>query len=508
MPDAQTQVNPNLFTQIPTNILVPGNFYEVDPIYDAAGLLPFPARILVVAQMLPTGSATPLNIYRLLNTTQATNLCGAGSIGEEQAVQVLAANPTLPIDIICVPAGAGSTQAAGNIAIGGNWTTAGVLPIYAAGVKIQVPVAATDTPVTVAANAVALINATLMPTRPVNVALPVVAAITGAQFKGVGFTANAAGIEGNSILTEVAAGRNDMPPPGLTWTITPMSGGTINPSIAQVITAIAAEWYTDIHTPWSDSTNQQLLAAELDNRFNAMVGMDGFAYGAITGTYGQMLTAKAALNSRFRTTFGLTGAPTPHWMWSAALCGIGAQRFFDDPSRQVRGQVLPNVVGPRAPNRIPGNEQQLLLANGISTFDVLQDGTVVTQRLVTENLTDNTGTATIAWQDPMAAKVATRIRYDWRSYVAVTYPTNKMANDGDLAAENDPEVATPARLKGSWGARCNAYGKLGWIQSVQQYARQAAFSLDPNDGNRMNATQPYKRIGNLMVLAGALQFEV
>lgn len=511
MSDTQTQppVNPALFTQIPTNILVPGNYFEVDPIYDDAGILPYPARILVIAQMLPTGSATPLKIYPLLDAQQATNLCGAGSIGEAQALQVLATKPTIPVDIICVAAAAGSTAAVGNYQWGGAWTVSGVVPIYVAGVLIQVPVGATDTPAIVAANVAAAINDAMMPTLPVNIPLPVTAAQGGSSHTTETIvTANASGIEGNNILLEFAAGPNDMPPPGLTCTITQPVGGTINPSVAAVITTIAAMTYSGIHMPWTDATNEGLLATELLNRFTAMVGQDAYAYVALFGSYGAILSAKAAMNCQFRSVAGLTAYPTPHWMVTAALCGVAEQALFNDPSLQVRGRVLPNVVGPRPANRMTWEEQQLLLSNGISTFDILQDGTVVTQRLVSENLTDVNGVATIAWRDIMAAKVATRIRYDWKGYVALTYPSNKMCNDADLAAEYDPTIATPSKLKGSWGARCNVYGKAGWIQNVQTYARLANFSLDPNDPNRMNATQPYQRMGNLMVLAGALQFEV
>jgi phage tail sheath gpL-like len=498
----QPPVNPNLFNQIPMNILVPGNYYEVDPIYSNAGILPFPASIIIFAQMSAAGNATPLKVYPLLTPAQATNLCGAGSIGEGQALAVLSTKPTIPVWMICVADAAGAEQATGGFQISGNWTQSGVLPLYIGGVQILVPVAATDTAPIVATNAVALLAEQTMP------ALPVTAETEGVLGHQIMLTAVNAGTEGNNIDLWVAMGPNDMLPPGMVCTVTGMSGGTVNPSCVPIIDTISSAWYTDIIQPWQDAVNLSAISTELDRRFNAMAGLDAYAYVVLSGSYGQILNAKAAMNSRFRSTLGVTNPPTPPWVWSATMGAVAAQSTYNDPSRQIRGQVLPGVVAPRMADRIGWEEQQLLLGNGLSTFDVLTDGTVVTQRLVSENLTDNTGTLTIAWQDINAAKVATRIRYDWKGYVSLTYPSNKLAQDGSLAAEYDPTVATPLRLQGSWAARCTVYGKSGWIQDVQNQVRLSNFSIDPNSINRVNATQPYSRVGNLMVLAGALQFEV
>ena len=83
----------------------------------------------------------------------------------------------------------------------------------------------------------------------------------------------------------------------------------------------------------------------------------------------------------------------------------------------------------------------------------------------------------------------------------------RRANDGSLAAESNPNICTPNRAKGSWAARATLYGQLGWIEDVQSQVRKAQFARDPVSRNRLNATIPYQRIGNLMVTATALIFE-
>ena len=489
-----------IFTEIPTNIEVPGTYVQVQPIYTSVGLLQYPARILLIAQMAATGNAIPLRITPLLTAQQGTYLCGPGSIGEAQAAAALAQNPSVPIDIICVQDATGATAATGSFVVAGTWSTAGVLPLQVGGTRVLVGVQASDTATIVAANPVAALNAQVLPDLPVNAATGTAGTIK--------LTAVNAGTEGNSIGLAYAANPSDQLPKGMTVAVTPMSGGTLNPSIAGVITAIAGILYSDIICPWQDPTNLGLLATELDARFTATAHLDGYAWFCLTGTYAAMTTAKASLNSRFRSPLGVTNPQSPPWVISAAMGAACAQALFNDPSKQLKGVILAGVTAPLPQDVIPETEQQLLLQEGISTFTVLRDGTMVLQKVVSECTTHTSGALKTAWHDCMAAKVATRIRYDWRAYSNLRYPSNKLADDGSLAANNDPNVATPDRLAGSWTARMNVYGKLGWVEDVQNQARLANFQRDPNDRNRVNSEQPYLRVGNLMVLACMLQFEV
>ena len=494
-------VDPALFTEVPENIYVPGNYVQAFPAYDDAGLFTFPARILLVAQMLPTGTAVPLRIYPLLSAGQATNLCGAGSIGEWQAAFLLGSKTTVPIDIICVPDVAGA-KAAGGVNISGAWTSSGNLPLYIGGVRVNVPVAATDTPANVATNAAAMVAALSNPS-----ALVVPTTGAGATAGNLILTGRHVGTELNTLGVYVAAYPGDVLPPGMVATVVPMAGGTNNPSIAVVISAISALWYTDLVHPWQDATNASALSLEMDNRYTATARQDMGAYGCITGSYGTVQAVAATRNSKFRDTLPLQNPQTPHFAVSASMAGVCAQIWFADPSQQVRDQVLPGVVPPLPQDRYNWAAQNLLVPEGCCIYGVLKDGTMVIKRMVSENTSDNSGTPTTAWQDPMAARVETRIRYDWRTYLSLLYPDNKLADDGSLAAEYNPNICTPNRAKGSWAARATLYGQLGWIEDVQSQVRKAQFARDPVSRNRLNATIPYQRIGNLMVTATALIFE-
>jgi phage tail sheath gpL-like len=277
---------------------------------------------------------------------------------------------------------------------------------------------------------------------------------------------------------------------------------------AAALTAITGLWYTDIAMPWQDSSNLGLLTAELGRRFNAMVMRDGVGYVCFTGTYSQQIAKIAAANSKWLFSIPVTNPPTVPWAWAGSLMGIASGKLNDDPARQLRGMVLPGIVGSRPADRRTDTEEELLLEAGGTTFHVTRTGAVVLQRVVSSYLINDAGVADPAYHDIMEIKVATRIRQDWHGYFALMYPSNKLTDDGSLAAQYDQTVVTPGRAKGSYAARMQLWGQLGWVEDTVNQARAATFVRDLTDRNRLNCRLPYTRVGNMMVLAVSLQFNV
>ncbi|OUI98093.1 hypothetical protein HK14_01070, partial [Acetobacter cibinongensis] len=94
----------------------------------------------------------------------------------------------------------------------------------------------------------------------------------------------------------------------------------------------------------------------------------------------------------------------------------------------------------------------------MSTFLVQQDGTVQLERVVTTNLLDDQGLPDADWLDIMAPKVASRIRYEWNTYVVQTWPRAKLADDGSaLATKTGSNVVTPSTLQLSWVGQSALY---------------------------------------------------
>ncbi|MDB5377111.1 MAG: Mu tail sheath family protein, partial [Rubritepida sp.] len=111
-----------------------------------------------------------------------------------------------------------------------------------------------------------------------------------------------------------------------------------------------------------------------------------------------------------------------------------------------------------------------------------------------------------SWLDVMIPKTLSRIRYDWGAYMNATWPRAGLADDGSQAAEYDPEIATPRRLHNSWAGRLAVYERQTWVQQAAESAAESMFVRDVNDRNRCNARQRARILGNLMTLAGVLEF--
>lgn len=483
------------FDEIPYDWRVPGSYVEVKPSYSNLGVLAYPARALLIGQKLAAGSSAVATPQRITRREQATALFGAGSVCDQMAKAFLDANATTELTVIAYADPSG-TAAAGSFTIAGTATAAGTISVAIGDRRVTVSVASGSTAATVATALRAAINA--VPD------LPVTAAGTVGT---VSITAKHVGTVGNSIPLRVNPNASDATPAGLTNTLVAMTSGAGTVDITACLTAVAADWYTDIAVAAADSTNLGVLVTDLIRRYAAMGKLDAHGYAGLAGTFGTLSAAGAALNSPFLTLAGANNSRSTPWQWAASLCGRAVYHLTNDPARQLRTISLPGIMAPDVASRFTPTEQDLLLRDGISTFDVDYDGTVRLSRVITTYQTSALGVADTAWLDITIPKTLSRIRYDWAGYLALNFPRHKLADDGSPAAEFGDAIATPRMLHGSWGARCTMYERLGWIEDAARTVGESLFQRDGTDRNRVNARQRVRIVGNLMVLAASLQFE-
>ncbi len=329
-------------------------------------------------------------------------------------------------------------------------------------------------------------------------------------------TARHGGEVGNDIDLRVDVAAQAVPA-GLTVTVAAMSGGTGNPDIEGALDLLPGAWYTDVSFPWSDATNVQAFASWAIARFAATSRLDVHGYVAKRATYGQAGTFGQLTNCPFLSCFALKASQTSSWSIAAAAHAIAAFHLSNDPARQLRSLVLPGVVAPDPADQYSDLESELLLRAGISMLECLADGTVTIARMITTYRVSSLGIADRAWLDIMVPKTMSRIRYDWRGYMALMYPRAKLVEDESDAAfasrQDDDEdagnaVASPRRVHGSWAARCRLYGERAWISEVDRTIKESFFEVDAEDRNRLNSRQQVRIVGNLMVSAGSLEFQV
>lgn len=485
------------FNEIPFSWLRKGNLAEIRANYANKGVLPWPAKVLIVGQML-TGLATAGTPVQVTRADQAAALFGAGSQIEWMIRFFRANNTTTELWAVGLADAGSSTANTRTITITGTPSAAGTWPLYIGGRSVRVAAQLTDTPTTAATAIAAAVNA--------DIYLP----FTATSAAGVvTLTARNKGTWGASVDVRMGYYPDDIVPPGFAATIATGVAGATDPAITGVLTTTANDWYTDIVVPWTDSVTMAALETDLARRYNALGGLDAHAYTAITGTYATVTSWSSTRNNAFVSTLAMNGSPTPAACVAAALAGLAAFHLSNDPARQLGSLVLKGVMAPLGASLYTDTEQNLMLGKGLSTFDTLADGSVVLNRVVTNYQRTSLNVADQAWLDIMVPKTMSRLRYDWNSYVTLLYPRHKLASDSSPAlATGDPGsvIVTPRQMAATYIARYKSWMQQGWVEDIAYAKANSLFEINASDRNRLDAVLGVKVIGNLIVGAYALEF--
>jgi len=498
-------MDPFSFDEIPYDWQEPGTFLEVRPNYRNVGVLPYPVKALIIGQKLATGTLATGVVQEIVRADDAIALCGVGSIGAEQVAAFRKNDKTTPLFLLALPDAAGAVKATGTFTFVGALALSTVLRFKVAGKPVRATIEAADDVTAMASKLAAAINAETSLT------------VTAASALGVvTVTARHGGEVGNEIDIRVNELAQPVPD-GLTITVAAMSGGSGNPDLTTALDAIATSWFTQITMPWNDATNMALFASDLRDRYRAMSKLDAHGFVAKRGTYGELGVFGELTNEPYLTAMGLNKSPTSSWVLSASVCGLAAFHLTNDPARQLRSLMIAGVDAPDEQDQFLESEQNLLLNKGISTFDHLSDGTTIISRLITTYKKSNLNIKDRAWLDIMVPATMSRIRYDWAAYISLLYPRAKLLDDEDQGAlvgraagddEIGNSIVTPRRMHGSWAARCRLYADKAWIENISKTLKESSFSRSVDDKNRLEASQQVVIVGNLMVFAAALEFQV
>ncbi|MEO0652815.1 MAG: phage tail protein, partial [Planctomycetota bacterium] len=205
------------FDQVPANSRVPFTAVEIAGSASVQAPQQLQYEVLLIGQLLSTGTADPLTVYQLSSDAQAAELFGPGSQLHRMALTAFRQARDVPVRAIAQadPAGA---QATGSLVFAGTATAAGAVYVYVNGTRMGVAVAVGDTAATVATAVAAAITA--------DTNLPVTAAAaTGTAT----LTAKHAGIVGNDLDLRLNLAQGEQLPAGITATTNAFSGGTLSP---------------------------------------------------------------------------------------------------------------------------------------------------------------------------------------------------------------------------------------------------------------------------------------
>ena len=484
------------FNNIPSTIRVPGVYSEVDNAQAVSGLQFIPYRRLLLGQKIAAGTAPALVMVQVTSVAQAVTLFGAGSMLSGMVAAALAQDSFAELWCLPIADNGAGVFAAGTITIAGTVTAAGTLNLYIAGRRIQVAVATTDTPTTIAAAVVAAITAdTSLPVGASNVA----GVIT--------ITAKNKGEAGNSIDIRTNYYAGDALPAGMSATIVAMASGATNPALTAAIAAMGDEWFQVIAMPYTDAANLTMLEAEMASRFGPLREIEGHAFAAASGAFGTISTLGNSRNSPHLTIVQSTAEPMPPWEKAAETASIAAYYAAIDPARPLQNLPYKWSLPPLMNDLYTFEERNLLLYDGIATTYVDSAGVMQAERLITTYKLNAAGGADASYLDSETMFTLMFIRHDWRDYVKRKYPRHKLASDGTRYGPGQA-VVTPKLMKAEYVSKAREWEEAGLVENIDTMKAGIVSERNASDPNRLDMLVPPDLVNQLRIVANQIMFRL
>ncbi|MBF0168796.1 MAG: phage tail sheath subtilisin-like domain-containing protein [Alphaproteobacteria bacterium] len=484
------------FDTIPLTLRTPGQYAEFDNSMAIQGLTIDATNVLVFGQKLNSGTATANQAVQVLSADHAAQLFGRGSLLHAMFATYKANDETTKAFAMPLADDAAGVAATGTFTITGTATEAGTIAAYLGGKRVRAGISVGDTANVAGAALAAAINADLD------------LVVTAANANGlVTLTARHKGAFMNGFDLRLNRALDEAVPAGLAIAVANMSGGTANPELAAALAAMGDTHYHHVVLPYTDSSSLAAVKAEADTRADGTHQVDMQVWAAAAGSHGTLTTLGNSMNSQWISIMGADASPTPAYLWAAAYGARAAYYLSNDAARPLQTLVLAGVIAPDETSRFTRAERNLLLYDGIATFMVGTDGSVMIERAVTTFQTNTYNLPDASYLDSETLATLSILRRTLRARIASRYPRHKLAADGTRFAMGQA-VVTPSIMRGELIDLARRWEELGWVEQVDDYKDKLIVEIDPNDPNRINALIPPNLVNQLRVFAGKIQFRL
>jgi len=457
---------------LPNNLKVPFMYVSFDPSRAFEGSSVLSYKNLLIAERLDSGSKNPLKFDLVLNPSQASKFYGQGSMSHLMCKKYFENNKYTPL-IVCSVNDTGS-QAQGSIVVSGTASNAGSIYLMIDGVSIPVQVDKNDSNDDIASQIASTINS--------NGDLPVTASSTGDTCD---ITAKQSGTLGNDFDIRVNYYSGEELPDGINLTLNSMSGGSGEPDIQSVIDIMGEEWYNVIITSLSSASNLSKLDSELSDRFSAMRMIDGVGFVAKRDTVSNLVSFGSSLNSPHLSVMNGGEVPNHPAEIASSYAGKVSKEGSVDPARPFQTLELDGILSPELDKRNTISENNLLLNNGISTYQVSNDGTMRIQRAITTYQENEAGVDDIAYLDVNTMLTLMYLRYDFRNTILTKYPRAKLADDATRINAGQ-QVMTPKIGKSEAVSIFRNWESMGLVENLDQFKEDIICKRSNTDPNRLD----------------------
>ena len=451
------------FESIPQNLRVPFVYVEITAA--AGGVAGAEFRTALIGQRLSTGQVAEAVPTLIGNAVDAATAFGRGSQLALMCAAFRRSDPIGELWAVALDDASTATHAENAITVTGPATGAGSVSLYVGGRRIEVGVASGDTAAEVAAAIVAGVND--------DDDLPVTAAVAGAVAT---LTARNGGVA-QDLNVQANFQPDEALPASVTLAFAP-AAGTVDPDIADAIAALGDRQYNLIVSPYTDATNMTALEGELALRWGPTQQNDGQGIVAYRGTLSATTGFGNGRASRHMTIMGHNDIPNATWEFAAAVAGTIAPSVSADPARPFQTLAVQGMLAPQVQNRWDFTERNVILSDGVSTFNTVGDQVRI-ERLVTSDQTDAN------YYDLNAILTLSYLRRDFRNRILTRFPRYKLADDG-ARFQAGQAVITPAIGRSEALAWFSEQEASGLVEGFDAFRDALVVERPSTDRNRLD----------------------
>lgn len=488
------------FTFYPDSNRVPGVYVEMDP--SQANTATTLQRSLVIGQMTD-GAATPLEAFEVESLQQIQLAVGRGSMLAQMAENYLKGDNFGDLWLLPLEDAGAAQKATGRVLFAGTCTVPGTLNMYVGGIRVQVGVNLNDTAATIATRFAAAITANpdLAVDGTVGTGGPPGSTTTTLTAKNAGEAGNDIDIRAN--YYGLAGG--EYTPVGITVAVSPMADGTANPDITAALANLSDQNFDFIVTPYTDTPNldaMQAFLSDYQGRWSWEQMLYGGCFSAFRGSLGELTAFGTARNDQHMSVMGFNDSPDPTWIWAAQIGAYCAASLRVDPGLPLQ-YVGTRLKAPPIASRLDIGERNTLLYDGVSTFRVGDDGTVIIERMCTQYQHNLAGAPDNSYLDVETLYGLMFVARDLATYLLSRYARKKLVSDGTPVLPGS-NCVTAAMIKASTVAEYRALEGSGHVQNSREFARNI---VAENAGNGLvKILAPVDLVNQLRQIAVLLQF--
>ena len=475
------------FNEIPSSIRKPGKYFEFNTTNAVRTLAANSQRMLIIAQKSEDSEA-PLEPVQIYDDATAGQLFGFGSQAHIMAKAAIRANLYLDLSVLPVEPNSAGVAATGKLELTGTATGSGVVSLTIADTSIAVAASSQDLANSVLDELAAAVNAEQDLPVSAQLVTPTDPDGDGEQVADppyLSLTAKNKGTLANMVSLAVSCTA-----PGLTATLTQMSGGQSDPDIEDALSTVFGSDYTLYCMPWAAQEQLTALREHLDNISGPLEQRRATAWLASTDIMSRCTTLAGQINSGRISLACLPGTTSLPEVVSAAYCAVAASE--EDPARPLNTLELTGIAVPPVASRLSRTEQEVALKNGVTPLEVGPGDVVQIVRAISTYTKNPAGVADISLLDMTTIRTMDYVAKTIRERIELRFPREKLS------------TRTPPKVRSEILDVLRQLEELEIVEEVQANAEGVICERDLQDPNRLNCRVPADVVNGLHVFAGVI----